>query len=89
MSHETSNPVTLEQSHFATRFPAQDLERARLFYAEKMGLEPVLIQLEPASHLLLICHELCAKFLLELLLFTPDEQVQKRKVNNGEHHRCG
>jgi catechol 2,3-dioxygenase-like lactoylglutathione lyase family enzyme len=25
----------------ATRLPAQDLERARRFYAEKLGLEPV------------------------------------------------
>lgn len=36
-----SNTVTLEQSHVATRLPVQDLERARLFYAEKLGLEPV------------------------------------------------
>jgi catechol 2,3-dioxygenase-like lactoylglutathione lyase family enzyme len=36
-----SNRVTLEQSHVATRLPAQDLERARLFYAEKLGLVPV------------------------------------------------
>ena len=33
--------VTLEDSHVATRLPVQDLERARLFYAEKLGLEPV------------------------------------------------
>jgi catechol 2,3-dioxygenase-like lactoylglutathione lyase family enzyme len=31
----------LEQAHVATRLPAQDLERARAFYAEKLGLEPV------------------------------------------------
>jgi len=31
----------LKDSHVATRLPAQDLERARAFYAEKLGLEPV------------------------------------------------
>ena len=31
----------LEHSDAATRLPAQDLERARTFYAEKLGLEPV------------------------------------------------
>ena len=31
----------LEQSDAATRLPAQDLNRARRFYAEKLGLEPV------------------------------------------------
>ena len=31
----------LEHSNVATRLPAQDLERARAFYAEKLGLEPV------------------------------------------------
>jgi catechol 2,3-dioxygenase-like lactoylglutathione lyase family enzyme len=31
----------LESSAVATRLPAQDLERARAFYAEKLGLEPV------------------------------------------------
>jgi catechol 2,3-dioxygenase-like lactoylglutathione lyase family enzyme len=36
-----SNTVTLEHSNVATRLPVQDLERARLFYAEKLGLEPV------------------------------------------------
>jgi catechol 2,3-dioxygenase-like lactoylglutathione lyase family enzyme len=35
-----SNRVMLEQSDVATRLPVQDLERARLFYAEKLGLEP-------------------------------------------------
>jgi catechol 2,3-dioxygenase-like lactoylglutathione lyase family enzyme len=30
----------LERSDVATRLPAQDLERARSFYAEKLGLEP-------------------------------------------------
>jgi catechol 2,3-dioxygenase-like lactoylglutathione lyase family enzyme len=36
-----SNKVTLEHSHVATRLPVQDLDRARLFYAEKLGLEPI------------------------------------------------
>lgn len=36
-----SNRVALENSYVATRLPVQDLERARLFYAEKLGLEPV------------------------------------------------
>jgi len=31
----------LESAKVATRLPAQDLERARRFYAEKLGLEPV------------------------------------------------
>lgn len=31
----------LERGDVATRLPAQDLERARSFYAEKLGLEPV------------------------------------------------
>lgn len=31
----------LRQASIATRLPAQDLERARAFYAEKLGLEPV------------------------------------------------
>jgi catechol 2,3-dioxygenase-like lactoylglutathione lyase family enzyme len=30
----------LEKSVVATRLPAQDLRRARAFYAEKLGLEP-------------------------------------------------
>jgi catechol 2,3-dioxygenase-like lactoylglutathione lyase family enzyme len=30
----------LSQSRVATRLPAQDLERARAWYAEKLGLEP-------------------------------------------------
>jgi catechol 2,3-dioxygenase-like lactoylglutathione lyase family enzyme len=30
----------LERGTVATRLPAQDLERARRFYAEKLGLEP-------------------------------------------------
>ena len=31
----------LEESDVATRLPAQDLNRARKFYSEKLGLEPV------------------------------------------------
>ena len=30
----------LRDSHVSTRLPAQDLDRARAFYAEKLGLEP-------------------------------------------------
>jgi catechol 2,3-dioxygenase-like lactoylglutathione lyase family enzyme len=30
----------LENAKFAARLPAQDLERARRFYSEKLGLEP-------------------------------------------------
>jgi catechol 2,3-dioxygenase-like lactoylglutathione lyase family enzyme len=33
--------MTLNDSKVATRLPAQDLKRARAFYAEKLGLEPV------------------------------------------------
>jgi catechol 2,3-dioxygenase-like lactoylglutathione lyase family enzyme len=31
----------LDNAKVSTRLPAQDLERARTFYAEKLGLEPV------------------------------------------------
>ncbi len=31
----------LKDGKIATRLPAQDLERARAFYSEKLGLEPV------------------------------------------------
>jgi catechol 2,3-dioxygenase-like lactoylglutathione lyase family enzyme len=31
----------LENAKIATRLPAQDLERARAFYAETLGLEPI------------------------------------------------
>jgi predicted enzyme related to lactoylglutathione lyase len=31
----------LEHAHVATRLPAQDLGRARRFYSEQLGLEPV------------------------------------------------
>jgi catechol 2,3-dioxygenase-like lactoylglutathione lyase family enzyme len=33
--------TTLRDADVATRLPAQDLDRARAFYAEKLGLEPV------------------------------------------------
>ena len=33
--------MTLRESKVATRLPAQDLDRARAFYAEKLGLQPV------------------------------------------------
>lgn len=33
--------MTLQDSKVATRLPAQDLDRARAFYAERLGLEPV------------------------------------------------
>jgi catechol 2,3-dioxygenase-like lactoylglutathione lyase family enzyme len=32
--------IVLNEGHVATRLPAQDLDRARRFYAEKLGLEP-------------------------------------------------
>jgi catechol 2,3-dioxygenase-like lactoylglutathione lyase family enzyme len=32
--------MTLRDGRVATRLPAQDLERARAFYAERLGLEP-------------------------------------------------
>jgi predicted enzyme related to lactoylglutathione lyase len=31
----------LDKAHVAARLPAHDLERARNFYSEKLGLEPV------------------------------------------------
>jgi catechol 2,3-dioxygenase-like lactoylglutathione lyase family enzyme len=31
----------LENARIAVRLPAQDLERARRFYAEKLGLHPI------------------------------------------------
>ncbi|MFF0221517.1 VOC family protein [Streptomyces sp. NPDC004629] len=39
MPPQDTNP--LAQGRVATRLPAQDLERARRFYSEKLGLEPV------------------------------------------------
>jgi catechol 2,3-dioxygenase-like lactoylglutathione lyase family enzyme len=39
---QPSKPTTmLERGNLATRLPAQDLERARAFYAAKLGLVPV------------------------------------------------
>jgi catechol 2,3-dioxygenase-like lactoylglutathione lyase family enzyme len=35
------NRNILARGHVATRLPAQDLDRARRFYAEQLGLEPV------------------------------------------------
>jgi catechol 2,3-dioxygenase-like lactoylglutathione lyase family enzyme len=32
---------TLESGDVTTRLPAQDLQRARRYYAEKLGLEPI------------------------------------------------
>ncbi|MFB7051909.1 VOC family protein [Streptomyces vinaceus] len=32
---------TLARAHVSTRLPARDLDRARRFYAERLGLEPV------------------------------------------------
>ncbi|MCX4902897.1 VOC family protein [Streptomyces sp. NBC_00878] len=37
-AHDTN---TLARARAATRLPAQDLERARRFYSEQLGLEPV------------------------------------------------
>jgi catechol 2,3-dioxygenase-like lactoylglutathione lyase family enzyme len=34
-------PRPLSTAHTVTKLPAQDLERARAFYREKLGLEPV------------------------------------------------
>jgi catechol 2,3-dioxygenase-like lactoylglutathione lyase family enzyme len=36
-----SRSITLQHSDVATRLPARDLARARAFYSEKLGLEPV------------------------------------------------
>jgi catechol 2,3-dioxygenase-like lactoylglutathione lyase family enzyme len=33
-------PMTIRYTKAAARLPAQDLDRARAFYAEKLGLEP-------------------------------------------------
>jgi catechol 2,3-dioxygenase-like lactoylglutathione lyase family enzyme len=38
---ESRSVEMLKSGRVATRLPAQDLERARAFYAEKLGLEPV------------------------------------------------
>jgi catechol 2,3-dioxygenase-like lactoylglutathione lyase family enzyme len=37
----TSSNETFEYSGVATRLPAKDLNRARAFYADKLGLEPI------------------------------------------------
>ena len=34
-------PGTLSNAHTVTKLPAQDLERARAFYRDKLGLEPI------------------------------------------------
>jgi len=34
-------PGPLSNAHTVTKLPAQDLERARAFYHDKLGLEPV------------------------------------------------
>ena len=34
-------PSPLSDAHTVTKLPAQDLERARAFYRDKLGLEPV------------------------------------------------
>jgi catechol 2,3-dioxygenase-like lactoylglutathione lyase family enzyme len=34
-------PGPFSNAHAVTKLPAQDLERARAFYREKLGLEPV------------------------------------------------
>jgi catechol 2,3-dioxygenase-like lactoylglutathione lyase family enzyme len=39
-SPPTKEGPMLSNAHVATRLPAQDLDRARRFYAEKLGLEP-------------------------------------------------
>jgi catechol 2,3-dioxygenase-like lactoylglutathione lyase family enzyme len=41
VSTNSTQAGTLARSAVATRLPAQDLERARRFYAEKLGLEPI------------------------------------------------
>ncbi|MGW5131667.1 VOC family protein [Streptomyces sp. NPDC004135] len=38
---DTDDTAVLAGAHVATRLPAQDLDRARRFYADKLGLEPV------------------------------------------------
>ncbi|MER6959559.1 MULTISPECIES: VOC family protein [unclassified Streptomyces] len=40
-SNTTDDSTPLTRSRVATRLPAQDLERARRFYAERLGLHPV------------------------------------------------
>jgi catechol 2,3-dioxygenase-like lactoylglutathione lyase family enzyme len=38
---ETTMPGPLNNAHAVTKLPARDLERARAFYRDKLGLEPV------------------------------------------------
>src|SRR5438270_13286677 len=38
---ETTMPGPRSNAHTVTKLPAQDLERARAFYRDKLGLEPV------------------------------------------------
>ena len=37
----TTSPGPLSTAHVVTKLPAQDLERARRFYRDRLGLEPV------------------------------------------------
>jgi catechol 2,3-dioxygenase-like lactoylglutathione lyase family enzyme len=46
-------PTMLSEGKVASRLPAQDLRRARAFYAEKLGLEPVE---EREGGLRYVCH---------------------------------
>lgn len=39
-SSSTARDASLSEARVATRLPAQDLDRARQFYAEKLGLQP-------------------------------------------------
>lgn len=41
MTTPTDHAGPLARSHAITKLPAQDLERARAFYRDKLGLEPV------------------------------------------------
>src|ERR1700704_4309232 len=38
---ETIMPGPLSNAHAVAKLPAQDLERARAFYRDKLGLEPI------------------------------------------------
>jgi catechol 2,3-dioxygenase-like lactoylglutathione lyase family enzyme len=40
-SEEIPMPGPLDTAHIVAKLPAQDLERARAFYSDKLGLEPV------------------------------------------------
>ena len=41
LPEETLMPGPLNSAHTVAKLPAQDLERARAFYRDKLGLEPV------------------------------------------------